>query len=118
MHFTSILSVVAKFFFDSQKLIVLGDTIGARKRASLNLPCVGCDRDIGYGCVFRLTRLMADYGRVAILFGKFDGVQGFSERADLVHLNQNRISDAFSDPFAREFDIGYEQVNTPWQSTI
>jgi hypothetical protein len=53
---------------------------------------------------------MADHGRVPILFGKFDGIQGFSERADLVDLNQNRISNTLSDPFAKEFDIGYEQV--------
>ena len=31
VHFTSIVSVVAKFFFDSQKLIVFGDAIGTRK---------------------------------------------------------------------------------------
>jgi hypothetical protein len=48
---------------------------------------------------------MADYGCVAILFGKFDGVQSFSERANLVDLNQNRISDAFSDPFAKELTL-------------
>src|SRR5271165_1276363 len=53
---------------------------------------------------------MADDSCVPILFGKFDGIQGFSERADLVHLNQDRISDALSDPLAKEFDIGYEQV--------
>src|SRR5580700_3874274 len=53
---------------------------------------------------------MADYGRIAILLGKLDSVQGFSERADLVHLNQDRVSDALPEPLAKEFDIGYEQV--------
>ena len=53
---------------------------------------------------------MADHGRVAILFGKFDGIQGFSQRADLVQLNQNRIRDTLPDPLAKEFDIGYKQV--------
>ena len=53
---------------------------------------------------------MADYSRVPILFSKLDGVQGFSERADLIHLNQNRIRDTLSDPLAKEFDIGYEQI--------
>ena len=43
---------------------------------------------------------MADHGRVAIFFGKFNGIQGFGERPDLVHLHQNRISDALSDPLA------------------
>src|SRR6516164_5649801 len=55
---------------------------------------------------------MADHGRVAILFGKFDGIQGFSQRADLVQLNQNRIRDTLPDPLAKEFDIGYEQIIT------
>ena len=110
VRFTSVPSDIAKLFFDSQKLIVLGDTIGTRKRARLDLPCVGRHGDVSYGCVFGLTRSMADHGRIAILFGKFDGIQGFSERADLVDLNQNRISNALSDPFAKEFDIGYEQV--------
>ena len=115
MHFTSILSVVAKFFFDSQKLIVLGDTIGTRERAGLDLPGVRRHSDVSYGCVFRLTRSMADYSCVPILLGKLDSVQGFSERADLVHLNQDRISDALSDPSAEEFDIGYEQITpTSW----
>ena len=45
---------------------------------------------------------MADHGCVAILFGKFDGIKGFGERADLVHLNQDRISNALSDPSAEE----------------
>ena len=53
---------------------------------------------------------MADHGCVAILFGKFDGIKGFGERADLVHLYQDRISNALSDPSAEEFDIGYEQI--------
>ena len=65
------------------------------------MPCVGRDRDVGYGCVFRLTRSMADYSRVVILFGKFDGVQGFSKRADLVDLNLNRVSNTLPDPFAK-----------------
>ena len=45
---------------------------------------------------------MADHGFVAILFGKFDGIKGFGKRADLVHLNQDRISNALSDPSAEE----------------
>jgi hypothetical protein len=45
---------------------------------------------------------MADHGCGAILFGKFDGIKGFGERADLVHLNQDRISNALSDPSAEE----------------
>jgi hypothetical protein len=55
---------------------------------------------------------MADHGRVAILFGKFDGIQGFGERADLVHLDQNRISDAPLDPFAEELDIVTSRILT------
>ena len=49
MHLTSILGIVTKFFFDSQQLIILGDTIGTRERASLDLPGVGRHRDVGYG---------------------------------------------------------------------
>jgi hypothetical protein len=45
---------------------------------------------------------MADYSRLPILFSKFDGIKGFGERADLVHLNQYRISNALSDPSAEE----------------
>jgi hypothetical protein len=45
---------------------------------------------------------MADYSRLPILFSKFDGIKGFGERADLVHLNQDRISNALSDPSAEE----------------
>jgi hypothetical protein len=45
---------------------------------------------------------MADYSRLPILFCKFDGIKGFGERADLVHLNQDRISNALSDPSAEE----------------
>ena len=68
------------------------------------------DGDVSYSCIFRLAQMMADHCRVAILFGKFNGVQGLGERTDLVYPNQDRFSDAFSDPSAEEFDLGYGQV--------
>src|ERR1700757_1818511 len=77
--FYLILSVVTKFFFYSEKLIVFGGGIGTGKGAGFYLPGVPRDRDIGYGCVFRLTRSMADDSGVAILPGKLDSVQGFTE---------------------------------------
>src|SRR5262245_60747621 len=57
---------VAKFFLDSDQLIVFRNAIAARSRSRLNLPGVGRDREIGYERIFSLPRPMRDDRRATV----------------------------------------------------
>src|SRR5689334_16125449 len=68
---------VAQLFLDAQQLVVLGDALGTRQRAGLDLQRVGGDRDIGDGGVLGLARTVRNDGGVAGALGGFDRVEGF-----------------------------------------
>src|SRR5215208_408688 len=55
----------SQFFLDTQKLVVLGDPVGTRQRAGLDLPAIGGDREIGNGGVLGLTGTMRHHSSVA-----------------------------------------------------
>ena len=109
-HFTAVYSVFSKNLLDSEELVVLGNTIGAAKRAGFDLSRVRGDCDVSDGGVFCFTRAMGDDSGVAVLFREFDGVEGFGQRTDLVHFNENRVGDAVFESFSEEFDVGDEKV--------
>src|SRR5690242_17475680 len=46
---------IVEIFFDAQQLVVLRDTVGASRRAGLDLAAVGRHREIGDGRVFGLA---------------------------------------------------------------
>ena len=55
---------------------------------------------------------MADHRGVARLVGHLDGFEGFGQRADLVHLHENRIRDVSVMPRFRRCGVGDEQIVT------
>ncbi len=69
--------VVPKFFFDTEKLIVLGDTVGAAHGAGLDLARVGGHGDVGDSHVFGLTGTVGNDGIVAVDLSEFDGLECF-----------------------------------------
>ena len=68
---------VAEFFFDTQKLVVLGDAVGAGGCAGLDLAGVRGDGDIGDGGVLGFAGAVADDGGVARALRHFDRRRGF-----------------------------------------
>ena len=55
---------------------------------------------------------MRDHSGVACVFRHFDRFQSFSQRTNLVELDQDRVSDIFFDTFFQDLGVGYEQVVT------
>ena len=53
---------------------------------------------------------MRDHRGVACAFGHFNGGKSLGQRADLVHFDQDGISNPFGDAFAQNFGIGHEQI--------
>jgi hypothetical protein len=47
---------------------------------------------------------------VAVELGELDGVEGLGERADLVHLHENRVGRAGVDALLEELHVGDEQI--------
>ena len=66
-HLTAVNRVVTKFLRDPQELVIFRDPIGPAKRAGLDLPGVGRDRDVGNGRVLGLAGAMTDHGGVIVL---------------------------------------------------
>ena len=96
---------VAQLFFDPQQLVVLGDAVGARCRTGLDLPSSGRHGQIRDERIFGLARAVRDDRRVPIAAGQVDGIQSFAHRADLIHLDQDRIGHAFVDSLLQAFAL-------------
>src|SRR5690606_2697273 len=99
-----------QLFFDTQQTVVLGHTVGAAQRTGLDLTRGSTHRQVGDGAVFGFTGTVRNNRGVAGVFGHFDGVQRFGQRADLVELDQNGVTDTFLDTFFQDLGVGYEQV--------
>src|SRR3954469_5992297 len=99
-----------ELLFDPQKLVVFGHAVGARGGAGLDLPRVHGDSQVGDRGVFRLAAAMAGNAGVAIPMGQMNRRDGFGERADLVHFDQNAVGDAFVDSPLQALGVGHEQV--------
>ena len=87
---------VAEILLDAQQLVVLGDAVGARQRAGLDLQRVGGHRDVGDRGVLGLARAVRDHRRVARALGHLDRGERLGQRADLVDLDQDRVGDALA----------------------
>src|ERR1700682_848008 len=74
---------------DAQQAMVFGGAPAGAHRAGLNLPCAGCDGEVGDRRVLGLARAMGDDEGEARRARHLDGLERFAERADLVELDQN-----------------------------
>ncbi len=100
----------AEFFFDPEKLIVFRDAVGAARRTGFDLTRTRGDGQIRDEGVLGLARAMRHHGRVAGVGGHAHRFQRFGQGSDLVHLDQNRIGDAFVDAHLQAFRVGDEQI--------
>ncbi len=88
-----VLRGAAELFFDAQQLVVLRDAIAARCRAGLDLPGRGADREIGDRRILGLARAMRRHAAIARVRGDRHRVERLGDRADLVHLDEQRVAD-------------------------
>src|SRR6266704_850157 len=95
---------------DSKQLVVFGEPIGPAQRSGLDLSTVGGHSYVGDCGVLRFAGTMTQDGGVTMRTRQFHGIQGFSERADLVHFNENRVGRSGIYSLLEKFDIGDEEI--------
>ena len=77
----------SELLLDTQQLVVLGDPVGSRRRARLDLTGVRGHGYVGDRRVFRLPGAMRDDGGIPGAMGHVDGGERLGERADLVDFH-------------------------------
>ena len=95
--FVAINSQIAQFFFYAEQLVVFGHAVGTAQRTGLDLSAVGGYGDVSDGCVFRFTGSVGRDGSVSVTVGHFDSIKRFTQRTNLVHLDENRIGASHGD---------------------
>ena len=86
----------AELLLDADQLVVLGEPVGARQRAGLDLPAIGRDREIGDRRILGLAGAVRHHRAIAGAQRDLDRVQRLGQRADLVDLDQDRVADALA----------------------
>ncbi|TYZ50787.1 hypothetical protein PybrP1_012753, partial [[Pythium] brassicae (nom. inval.)] len=84
--------LVAELLLDAQQLVVLGEALRAARRARLDLAGAQPDRQVRDERVLRLTRPVARHDGPTGLLGHRHGLNALRDRADLVHLEQQRVA--------------------------
>src|SRR5277367_488119 len=107
---TRIHRLIAQPLFDSEKLVVLREAIGAGERARFDLPAIGGDREVGNGRVFRFARAMGHDCAIMRAVGRIHGVKSLAQGANLVDLYEDRIADMLGDAFFQARRIGDEDI--------
>src|SRR5579884_3183035 len=102
--------LLTELFLDAQELVVLRDAIAARRRAGLDLPGAECDGEIGDGRVLRLARPVGHHRGVAVLLREPHRLDRLRQRADLVHLDEDRVGDAAVDSLLQANGIRDEEI--------
>ena len=105
-----ILGAGAQLLLDPEQLVVLRDAVGPRRRAGLDLAGVRWRRRGRRSSCPRSRRSGARSPPGSRSTGEGDRVEGLGQRADLVHLDQDRVGDPLVDPAPEALDVGDEQV--------
>src|SRR2546426_114542 len=101
---------VSELLGDAQQLIVLRDTLTARRAAGLDLADAGRHREVRDEGVFGLPRAVRDHRAVAVAPRQLDALQRLRKCADLVHLDEDRVRDALFDAPGQALDVGAEEI--------
>ena len=83
----------AQLGFDKKQAVVLGYTVRAAQGTGLDLGGGGAHTQVCDRGVFGLTRAVREHRGVAGTVRQLDRVEGLGQRADLVHLHQQRIGE-------------------------
>ncbi|OEI69359.1 phosphopyruvate hydratase [Curtobacterium sp. ER1/6] len=83
---------VTELLLDAEQLVVLRDAVRAGRGAGLDLATVDGHRDVRDGGVLGLARAVRQDRGHAVALRQGDGVERLGQRADLVHLDQDRVA--------------------------
>src|SRR5581483_9094874 len=109
---TRITRATAQLLLDPEQLVVLGDAVGACRRAGLDLPRAERDREVGDRGVLGLARAMRHHRAVTVLLRDLHGGDRLAQRPDLIHLDEDRVGDAAIDSHLQPLGVRDEDVVT------
>ena len=84
--------VGAEIFFDSEDLVVLGESLGSARGTSLDLASLETDDQIGDEGVFSFARSVGDHDAPAGIHRHLSGLDGLGEGSNLVNLQQKSVA--------------------------
>src|SRR5215216_1563779 len=96
--------------FYAEELVVLRHALAAGRRAGLDLARVHGHGEVGDRRVLGLAAAVADHRGVAGLVREFHRLEGLRERADLVDLYEDGVSDALADATGEYLRVGNKKV--------
>ena len=109
---TGITRGLTQGLFDTQQLVVLGDPFRAAQRSGFDLGGRTGNCQIGDGRIFCFSRAMRNNCRITRICRHFDSIQGFTQSADLVQLDQDGIGNFLLNTVGKNLRIGNKQIIT------
>lgn len=101
---------IAEGFLDSQQLVVFRDAIGPRCRTGFDLPGSHGDGQVGNRCVLGFTTAVAHNRGISAAPGQFDGFHRLGQRADLIDLDEDTVTNIFGDSAGQPLGVGDEEI--------
>src|SRR5215472_3689420 len=99
-----------QFLLNAQQLVVLRNPIRARRRPGLDLSRAGRHSQIGDERILRLTGAVRDHRGISVAPCQINRIERFAHRANLIHLDQNRIGDVLINSLLQELHVRDKQV--------
>ena len=101
-----------QLFGNAEELVVLGETLGAARSTGLDLAGAKSDDQIGDESVFGLTGAMGNHDSPSLVVRHLAGVDGLSDRADLVNLEQQSVAALLVNSRLDALGVGHEKIIT------
>ena len=104
--------ILSELFLDSEKLVILRDTLGSGRGTRLDLAGVEGNSEICDGRICGLAGAVGGNCCVAGTVCHLDRLQGLGYRTDLVQFDQDRVWEAELDSLGQSLCICYKDVVT------
>ncbi|GMT15290.1 hypothetical protein PFISCL1PPCAC_6587, partial [Pristionchus fissidentatus] len=102
--------VSSQLLLDTQKLVVLGESLRSAGGASLDLSSRQSNNEISNERVLGLTRSVRHHDSPSILAGQLGGLDRLRHRANLVHLQEEAVARLLVDSHLDTLGVGDRQI--------